>query len=442
MEQIIDMDKNLNGARVFLFLQGPHGPFFLQLARMLELAGYSCWRVGFNAADKVFWRPQNRFIGFKGPQDEWAETFGNLVTDKKITDLVLYGDTRDIHQIAISESRDRNITVHVFEEGYLRPYWVTYERGGSNGNSRLMKMPLKKMQEDLTTCDLEAPLPPSHWGDTRHHVFYGAIYHWFIMFANHAFPNFKPHRDLTVSQEFKLHLRRLCLLPLHAIKRRQATSRIHRGGFPYHLVLLQLEHDSSLQSHSSFQKNSQFLEEVVEKFSQGAPCHHHLVIKAHPLEDGRAEICQTLNRLGKVYQISDRIHYVRGGKLANLLDQARSAVTINSTAAQQVLWRGLPLKIFGKAVYDKPEFVSHADLAEFFAEPTRPDARGYRDFRRFLLETSQVSGGYYSRKARQQLLRRVVDMMLAHYDPYDTLHRRKLNKRSEFQSAILSEVGR
>ena len=150
MEQIIDMDKNLNGARVFLFLQGPHGPFFLQLARMLELAGYSCWRVGFNAADKVFWRPQNRFIGFKGPQDEWAETFGNLVTDKKITDLVLYGDTRDIHQIAISESRDRNITVHVFEEGYLRPYWVTYERGGSNGNSRLIQSSPPLCEDQIT----------------------------------------------------------------------------------------------------------------------------------------------------------------------------------------------------------------------------------------------------------------------------------------------------
>ena len=54
MEQIIDMDKNLNGARVFLFLQDPHGPFFLQLARMIELVGYSSWRVGFNASDKVF----------------------------------------------------------------------------------------------------------------------------------------------------------------------------------------------------------------------------------------------------------------------------------------------------------------------------------------------------------------------------------------------------
>lgn len=86
------------------------------------------------------------------------------------------------------------------------------------------------------------------------------------------------------------------------------------------------------------------------------------MIKAHLLEDGRAAIRQTLKDLGKIYHVSNRIHYVRGGKLANLLDQARSAVTINSTAAQQVLWRGLPLKIFGNAIYDKPEFVSQADF--------------------------------------------------------------------------------
>lgn len=163
---------------------------------MLEIAGCRCWRVGFNAADKVFWRPSSKFISFKEPYCEWPATFRKIVTDKSITDLVLYGDTREIHQRAISEARKLNIEVHVFEEGYLRPYWVTYERGGSNENSRLMQMPLKQMQSDLTDYDLEAPMPPSHWGDTRQHVFYGALYHWFIMFANRAFPHFKPHRAI------------------------------------------------------------------------------------------------------------------------------------------------------------------------------------------------------------------------------------------------------
>jgi capsular polysaccharide export protein len=104
-----------------------------------------------------------------------------------------------------------------------------------------------------------------------------------------------------------------------------------------------------------------------------------------------------------------------------LLNHARSAVTVNSTAAQQVLWRGMPLKAFGRAVFAKPEFVSDQALEQFFAKPTRPDARAYREYRHFLLETSQIPGGYYSLRGRRQLLRHVVDMMLARRDPYTAL---------------------
>mgnify|MGYP002713336166 FL=1 len=98
-------------------------------------------------------------------------------------------------------------------------------------------------------------------------------------------------------------------------------------------------------------------------------------------------------------------------------------MTVNSTAAQQVLWRGLPLKVFGAAVYDKPEFVSTQPLPEFFAAPRRPDSRAYREYRNYLLETSQIPGGFYSAVGRRQLLRQVVDMMLLADDPYDALRR-------------------
>ena len=81
----------------------------------------------------------------------------------------------------------------------------------------------------------------------------------------------------------------------------------------------------------------------------------------------------------------------------------------------------MPLKAFGRAVFDKPEFVSDQPLAQFFAAPTRPDARAYRRYRHFLLETSQVPGGYYSLRGRRQLMRHVVDMMLAPRDPYTAL---------------------
>ncbi len=407
--------------RVFLFLQGPHGPFFNRLGKMLRAAGADVWRVGFNAGDRAFWFHTRSYIPYRGTAEDWPQTFADLITGKNVTDIVLYGDTRPIHAQAVAEARARGLTVHVFEEGYMRPYWITYERGGTNGNSRLMEMSIAQMQKALEKSDMEAPLPPGHWGDMRQHVFYGALYHWFVMFRNGDYRSFRPHRDLPVTREFQLYLKRLLLMPLIAIERRLATLRIRLGGFPYHLALLQLEHDSSFRQHSPFETMTDFLALVIDGFATGAPQHHHLVVKAHPLEDGRVPMRREIRRLARRHGVADRVHFVRGGKLAQLLNDARSAVTVNSTAGQQVLWRGIPLKVFGAAVYAKPEFVSDQPLPEFFQTAARPDNRAYKDFRRYLLETSQLPGGYYSASGRRQLMRQVVDMMLSAEDPYAAL---------------------
>lgn len=145
--------------RVFLFLQGPHGPFFNRLGKMLRAAGADVWRVGFNAGDRAFWFHPSTYIPFRGAAHEWPETFETLLNAKSVTDIVLYGDTRPIHAKAVAKARARGLTVHVFEEGYMRPYWVTYERGGTNGNSRLMDMSIEQMQKALAKSDMEAPYP-------------------------------------------------------------------------------------------------------------------------------------------------------------------------------------------------------------------------------------------------------------------------------------------
>ncbi len=415
------MGRTTGQNRSFLFLQGPHGPFFQGLARMLGRSGAKVWRIGFNAGDSLFWRDRRSYVPFLGTFEDWPFFLSDFLAEKGITDLVLYGDTRPVHAAAVALARKAGITVHVFEEGYLRPYWVTYERVGSNGNSRLMDTSVAEMRHALRNCDMDLPEAPARWGDMRHHIFYGALYHFCVMALNRGYRNFRTHRDIPVVREFRLYLRRLLLMPFLALERRLATQRIRLGGFPYHLVLLQLEHDSSFQMHSPFATMTDFVELCLHGFATGAPSHHHLVFKAHPLEDGRVPLRREIARLARAFGVADRVHYVRGGKLAGLLNHARTAVTVNSTAAQQVLWRGLPLKVFGDAVYAKPEFVSTQGLAEFFNSPSRPDSRAYRDYRHYLLETSQLAGGFYSANGRRQLLRQVVDLMLSPEDPYDAL---------------------
>lgn len=406
--------------RRFLMLQGPHGPFFAQLGKMLRHAGAEVWRVGFNQGDRVFW-PGNGYIPFADAQADWPDFIARTLDDFKITDLVIYGDTRFIHAQAVTRARARGIRVHVFEEGYLRPYWITYERGGSNGHSRLMELSLAQMRKALENSEIDLIDPPAHWGDMRQHVFWGAAYHFCVLAMNRAYRGFKPHRGVTVAQEFALHVKRLLAMPFHALERSVASWRIRTGGFPYHVALLQLEHDASFRMHSPFATMTEFLEVAIKGFAEGAPRHHHLVFKAHPLEDGRTALKADIFRLARIYGIAGRVHFLRGGKLAGLLNHARSAVTVNSTAAQQVLWRGMPLKVFGTAVYNQPEFVSTQPLPEFFANPTRPDRRAYREYRHFLLETSQLPGGFYSAAGRRQLLRQIPDLMLAPLDPYDAL---------------------
>ena len=65
--------------------------------------------------------------------------------------------------------------------------------------------------------------------------------------------------------------------------------------------------------------------------------------------------------------------------------------------------------------------VSGQSLPEFFVHPQRPDHDSYRLYRDYLLETSQIPGGFYASRARAPALRLVVDMMLAPHDPYDAL---------------------
>ncbi|MCA8868463.1 MAG: capsular biosynthesis protein [Rhodobacteraceae bacterium] len=415
------MGKITGAGKVFLFLQGPHGPFFHQLSRVLKTSGAEVFKVGFNQGDRAFWKDTDSYIGYFGRLEDWPDQVRILFAEKNITDIVLYGDTRLVHAEAVKAARQAGITVHCFEEGYLRPYWVTYERGGVNGFSRLCELSVAEMRAELQERDLDLPDAPARWGDMRHHAFYGALYHGHILFRNREYQNYRTHRDVSVLQEFRLHFRRFLSIPWHAAQRRAASLRIRRDGFVYHLVLLQLSHDASIQFHSPLRSMPEFIRLTIEAFAAGAPVHHHLVIKTHPLEDGRFPLASITRDTAQEFGVAARVHFVRGGKLAGLLNFARSVVTVNSTAAQQALWRGLPLKAFGNSVYYKPEFVSEQPLDEFFAEPGKPDARAYRDYRHYLLETSQVMGGFYSAKSRRRLIRGVVDRVLAKADPYDSL---------------------
>ncbi|MFT7146857.1 MAG: capsular polysaccharide export protein [Yoonia sp.] len=179
--------------------------------------------------------------------------------------------------------------------------------------------------------------PPTQWGGMRQHIFYGALYHWFVMFWNGRYPSFRSHRALPVRREALLYTKRLLLIPFQALERVWTTRAIKAGRYPYHIAQLQLEHDASFQAHSPFKDLDAFISVIIDGFSKGAPKHHHLIFKAHPLENGKSPLRKMIRDKAHAQGIDERVHYLREGKLAQVLNEARSAVTVNSTAGQQAL---------------------------------------------------------------------------------------------------------
>lgn len=404
--------------RKFLFLQGPHGPFFSQLAGKIAATGANVARIGFNRGDAAFW-PQNAdFKPFGGTTEDWSTFLAVYLDSADVTDIVLYGDSRPVHKTARELAKARGITAHCFEEGYLRPYWVTYERGGTNGHSALMDLDMDQIRQAVDAHPFELPEVPAQWGTAWHHAFYGFLYHLILSIPSKRFRNYRPHRQVSVATELWYYIRKLTAMPLHGFQRRVRTRKLLRSGAIYHLVLLQLSHDASLRSHSNFGSVEEFIKDVIAEFAAGAPSHHKLVFKAHPFEDGREPLPSIIREISANVGISARVMFVPGGKLGPILDSANSAVTINSTAAQQALWRNLPVHASGRSVFSKPELVSRKSLTGFFADPDAPDADSYNYYRKFLLETTQIGGGYYTQRGRAELVRRLVDLMLAPTDPY------------------------
>ena len=113
-------------------------------------------------------------------------------------------------------------------KGYLRPHWITYERGGANGHSRLMTLSVARMAaaSRVAACDVE-PAPPI-WGAAWRHAAHGVRHHSDIGFRNRAHPHFEPHRPTGAARELGFYLRGLPVPPLLGRERL------------YHRVLLQM----------------------------------------------------------------------------------------------------------------------------------------------------------------------------------------------------------
>jgi len=392
--------------RSFLFLQGPHGSFFPKLGRALAQTGHRVRRINLNGGDRATWPTGDDFHGLEAT---WRRYLARYLRRWKISDLVLFGDNRPHHVVAIEEAKRAGIRIHVFEEGYIRPDWVTLERNGVNGHSPLPRDAdwYRHQANGLGPVPVYPPVPSYATARGWAAFFYYAevvLQHW-------RFPFGSTHRDRNPVWEGIRFLRRFRLRDLEQRRTAQELDRL--GSVSYVLFPLQLNSDFQIRIHSPFGSMHAAIDHVLTDFARHAPPELHLVVKEHPLDSGLTNWRNVVESTARHLGISKRIIFLEQGDLSKLVEASHGMVTVNSTSGTLALAAGKPVKVLGTAVYDIKGITDSKPLERFWSDPTPPDPQTYEAFYRVLVERCLIPGAFLSNVGIDRLVSAAVSRLIS-----------------------------
>jgi len=379
--------------RNVLLLQGLMGPLFRRVGQALRRDGYGVYKVNFNGGDRLFWRLPNG-IDYRGSLADWPAALKRLIRQLDITDVVLFGDCRPVHMAAIPICRDLHIPVHVFEEGYIRPGWVTLELGGVNGHSTLPRDPAWYREQAAAL-----PPAPEHRlapASFRRRALEGLAYNAADVLSRWHYPHWENHRPWHPLIEGMGWTRRLLRRKRAAARSEALVQRLEQHGDPYVLFPLQLDSDAQIRLHSSFAGVSDALRLVISSFAAHAPAPLRLVVKEHPLDNGVRNWRLETETLATLHGVADRVDYLESGDIAPVTRRAQGMVTINSTSGTLALAFDIPVIALGQAVYDVEGVTFQGSLDDFWQDPGKPDTATFEAFCRVLIDRCLVPGGFFS----------------------------------------------
>ena len=397
--------------RVFLFLQGPSSSLFYKIADELEAAGHTCLRVNLNVGDWLFWRRRGG-LNYRGRFSDWAAYIERILASRHVTDLVLLGEERPYHRVAVDLAKAKDIAVTVIEMGYLRPDWITVERDGMSSNSRFPDDPERIR---VAAASLAMPsMEPVYKQSFLMEALLDLSYNLPNVFLGLLFPRYRRHALFHPLVEYAGWITRLSKSKRSRKKADAAIGALQRSGRPFFVYPLQLETDYQLRAHSPYHRQAEAIEEVLNSFARHSSPEVALVIKLHPLDNGLIDWRDKIENLAGSMGVKERVHFIDGGDLNMLSHQCSGMVTVNSTAVLNGLRLGVPVKVMGCAIYDVPGMTHQANLESFWVTPEKPDVVLSASFLKLLAHAIHVRGNFYSRAGTNAAAKAIARKLIAH----------------------------
>lgn len=397
---------NSDRTRTILFLQGPPSTFWLELARGFERHGHKTVKINVCFGDMYFWRRRGAYH-FRGSFKSWSAYVEKVIVDEGVTDIVYFADRQPYHVEAQTVARKYGIRCYAVEFGYLRPGWLTLERGGMGTYSHFPSDPelIHQLAENL---------PEARRNTTRfQHVFaqeaYGEVaFHLFSEFLRPLYPFYKSDRYYHAFHDYLSWLVQLVREPWQKRRSAAVLAELEASRAPYFLLALQLQSDYQIRANSPYRHIREMLDEVIGSFAANGRPEDHLVIKQHPLDNGWENWVKVVGRIAARHGVTDRIHAIETGPLAQLITGSRGTIVINSTVGLHALNAKCPTKVLGIAVFDIAGLTDQQPLADFWQQPQIPDARLLADFNRLLSHSVQVRGSFYNALGRRAAVAEIV----------------------------------
>lgn len=373
-----------------LLLQGPAGPFMRRFAEELVEGGVHVTKVNFHAGDELFF-PGPDALAFRGRFEAWPAFVEELIERRGVDGVFVFGDCRPLHRAAIEIFERRGLRVWCFEEGYLRPEWITLEAHGVNGHSRMPRDPAF-----YRSLDLPEPPEPIEVGARFHlNSWYSTFNALAFTLANKRFPHYRHHRILNAWYHTFVWVRNVARKAW--FERAEEWMLPHLTGAlsgAYFFVPLQVHCDFQLV-HSPYDDVLEFVDEVLVEFAAHADPADAIVFKHHPMDRAYKEYGALFRELAARHGLEGRLYYCHDLHLPTLLKHAKGTITINSTVGLSSIHHQTPVKAMGQAVYDMEGLTHQGSLASFLAAREPPDQTLYEAFRRYLLWVNQCNGTFY-----------------------------------------------